>query len=57
MTPLKNRSAMLDCFKHQTNIDLTDVLESRVKNSRTYLGFHLDELTKTEQKPLAKSDL
>lgn len=43
---------MLDYFKHQANIDLTNALEPRAKNSRTYLGFHLDELTKVEQSRL-----
>lgn len=52
MTSLKNRATMLDYFKHQINIDLTDVLEPRSKNSRTYLGFYLKKLSKTEQNRL-----
>lgn len=49
ITPLKNKATMIAYFKHQINVDLTDVLEPKFKNSRTFLGFYLKKLSKTEQ--------
>lgn len=46
---LDNKNSVIDFVKRQTGIDLSKVVEPRTSRSRTYLGVHLEDLTKNQQ--------
>ena len=46
---LDNKNSVIDFVKRQTGIDLSKVVEPRTSRSRTYLGVHLEDLTRNQQ--------
>lgn len=46
---LNNKNSVIDFVKRQTGIDLSKVVEPRTARSRTYLGVHLEDLTRNQQ--------
>ena len=51
---LNNKQNVIDFVKQQTNIDLSKVIEPRTSRSRTYLGVHLEDLTRNQQNEVRK---
>lgn len=43
------KGEFIERIKHQTNVDLLNVLEERTSGSRKYLGVHLENLPKNEE--------
>lgn len=54
-TTLSNKKEMIDFVKKQTNIDLTKVLEPREAKSRTYLGVHLEDLSRNQRNEVIRT--
>lgn len=46
---LDNKKSVIDFVKRQTGIDLSKVIEPKTSRSRTYLGVHLENLTRNQQ--------
>lgn len=49
VSPVSNKSQMINFIKQQINIDISNYVENKAGHPRTYLGIHLEKMPKHEE--------